>query len=141
VITLVNVWTRERLPLMGEERPSEAVLSRFMRCRFTNQVAPVDLRLVDILRGAARKFRAARIEIVSAYRSPKHNLWLRKKGRQVARDSEHTSGAAVDFRVPDVPIRRLLRFVRSLRRGGAGYYPQSRFVHADVGPIRYWRGS
>jgi uncharacterized protein YcbK (DUF882 family) len=30
--------------------------------------------------------------------------------------------------------------VRSLHLGGVGYYPESKFVHADVGPIRFWRG-
>jgi uncharacterized protein YcbK (DUF882 family) len=33
-----------------------------------------------------------------------------------------------------------LRFVRSLRLGGVGFYPESKFVHADVGRIRFWRG-
>ena len=65
---------------------------------------------------------------------------LRKKGRQVARDSEHPRGDAVDFRIPQVPTRTLLRFVRTLHMGGVGYYPESQFVHTDTGRVRYWRG-
>ena len=65
---------------------------------------------------------------------------LRKKGHEVARDSAHPRGQAVDFRIPEVPTKTLLRYVRSLKLGGVGYYPESRFVHCDVGPVRYWRG-
>jgi uncharacterized protein YcbK (DUF882 family) len=46
----------------------------------------------------------------------------------------------VDFRLPGIATRKLLRFVRSLHLGGVGYYPESAFVHADVGPVRFWRG-
>ena len=83
----------------------------------------------------------ARIEVVSGYRSPKYNLMLRKKGHQVAKASQHTEGHAVDFRVRGVPTPVLLRYVRSLRRGGVGFYPHSQFVHSDTGPIRFWKGS
>ena len=61
-----------------------------------------------------------------------------KKGRQVARDSQHTHGNAVDFRVAGVPVHTLRQFVRQRRLGGVGYYPKSQFVHADTGPSRTW---
>jgi len=89
----------------------------------------------------ARRFSADRIEIVSGYRSPKYNLMLRKKGHQVARQSQHTEGHAVDFRIPGVPTQTLLGYVRSLRLGGVGFYPHSRFVHSDTGRVRFWKGS
>ena len=50
---------------------------------------------------------------------------LRKKGHEVARDSQHPRGTAVDFRVAGVPTKLLLRFVQSLHLGGVGYYPES----------------
>jgi uncharacterized protein YcbK (DUF882 family) len=65
---------------------------------------------------------------------------LRKKGHEVARDSQHTYGHAVDFRIPGVATRALLEYVKSLHLGGAGYYPDSEFVHADTGPVRFWAG-
>ena len=101
----------------------------------------MDERLVDVLARVARRFGADRVEVVSGYRSPKYNLMLRKKGREVARQSQHTEGNAVDFRVRGVPTKRLLNFVRSLRIGGVGYYPHSQFVHSDTGRVRFWRGS
>jgi len=93
------------------------------------------------LAAAAIKFRAPRVEVVSGYRAPKYNLMLRKKGRQVARESQHTQGTAVDFRVHGVHTEALRDFVRGLRVGGVGYYPRTRFIHADTGKVRYWTGS
>jgi hypothetical protein len=140
ITTLYNLWTREALPLVPGW-PVDNRFNPFLRDHFTNQAATMDLRLVDVLTQVARRFRAPRIEVVSGYRSPKYNLMLRKKGHQVARASEHTEGHAVDFRIRGVPTTVLLRYVRSLRRGGVGYYPHSQFVHCDTGRIRFWTGS
>ena len=140
ITTLFNIWTHEALPMM----PGDSVASRihtFLRDHYTNQETQMDTRLVDVLTRAARKFSAARIEVVSGYRSPKYNLMLRKKGHQVARASQHVEGHAVDFRIRGVPTRSLLHFVRSLRLGGVGFYPHSQFVHSDTGRVRYWTGS
>jgi uncharacterized protein YcbK (DUF882 family) len=119
----------------------EERFSPFLRDHYTNQATHMDERLIDVLTVTAHHFSAARIEVVSGYRSPKFNLMLRKKGREVARSSQHTEGHAVDFRIRGVPTKTLLKFVRSLRVGGVGYYPQSQFVHSDTGPIRYWKGT
>ena len=140
ITTLYNMWTHEALPIV----PGQAVQDRFhpfLRDHFTNQATHMDVRLIDVLAQVARRFRASRIEVVSGYRSPKYNLMLRKKGHQVARASQHTEGHAVDFRVRGVPTPVLLKYVRSLRRGGVGFYPHSQFVHSDTGPIRFWKGS
>jgi hypothetical protein len=140
ITTLYNMWTHEALPLV----PGQKVEDRFhpfLRDHFTNQATHMDVRLIDVLTQVARRFRADRIEVVSGYRSPKYNLMLRKKGHQVARASQHTEGHAVDFRVRGVPTPVLLKYVRSLHRGGVGFYPHSQFVHSDTGPIRFWKGS
>jgi hypothetical protein len=139
VITLRNLWTHEVLPLQpGDD--GAAQFDGLVRCHHTNQVTPMDRRLVTVLLQAAARFGSSTVDIVSGFRAPKYQLMLRKKGHEVARDSEHPRGHAIDFRVPSVPTRMLLKFVRSLRLGGVGYYPESQFVHADVGRVRYWRG-
>jgi hypothetical protein len=138
--TLFNLRTREALPMV----PGLSLDNRFhafLRCHFTNQATEMDGGLIEILGAVAARFEPARIEVVSGYRSPKYNLMLRKKGREVARDSQHTHGNAVDFRIRGVPTKRLLQFTRSLKRGGVGFYPNSQFVHSDVGRVRFWRGS
>jgi uncharacterized protein YcbK (DUF882 family) len=140
VITLHNVWTNESLPVPQGEKPAEPRFDQLVRCHYTNQATTMDERLVHTVLQAAQKFNASYVEIVSGFRAPKYQLMLRKKGREVARDSEHPRGHAVDFRLPGIATKKLLKFVRSLHLGGVGYYPHSAFVHADVGRIRFWRG-
>jgi uncharacterized protein YcbK (DUF882 family) len=139
VVTLHNVWTNESLPVpVGGPEP--ASFDALTRCHYTNQSTAMDGRLYDTVMKAAQRFGANYVEIVSGFRAPKYQLMLRKKGHEVARDSEHPRGHALDFRIPTVPTRTLLRFVRSLHLGGVGYYPESQFVHCDTGRVRFWRG-
>jgi uncharacterized protein YcbK (DUF882 family) len=146
VLTLHNVWTLESLPVVLAQSASGVVpepaapFNQLARDHYTNQAAPMDARLFATVVRAAERFHARYVEIVSGFRAPKYQLMLRKKGHEVARDSQHPRGTAVDFRIPTVATRVLLRFVKSLHLGGVGYYPESQFVHADVGPIRFWRG-
>jgi hypothetical protein len=140
--TLYNVWTREALPILpGATSRLQYQFHTFLRDHYTNQATRMDVRLIDVLARVAGKFDARRIEVVSGYRSPKYNLMLRKKGHQVARNSQHMEGHAVDFRIRGVQTPKILHFVRSLRLGGVGFYPHSQFVHSDTGPVRYWTGS
>jgi len=141
IVNLHNIWTQETL-VIGAKAPevTAPMVDTFLRCHFTDEPTHMDERLINVLFKAARRFRADRIDVVSGFRSPKFNLMLRKKGHEVARDSQHTYGHAVDFRIPGIGTRKLLSFVRSLHLGGAGFYPESEFVHADTGPIRFWAG-
>ena len=52
---------------------------------------------------------------------------LRKKGHQVAKESQHTQGTAVDFRIQGVPTEKLLNYVRSLRLGRRRVLPAHPF--------------
>jgi uncharacterized protein YcbK (DUF882 family) len=142
IVNLHNIWTHETLVLDAKKGTTvdDVTLDHFLRCHATNEPTRMDPRLVGVLIGAAVRFKTEKIEIVSGFRSPKFNLSLRKKGHEVARDSQHTHGHAVDFRIPGVSTVALLRFVKGLSLGGAGYYPESEFVHADTGPVRYWTG-
>jgi len=142
VTTLFNIWTHEALPILpGEAQTLQSRFHVFLRDHFTNQATHMDTRLIGVLTHVAGRFSARRIDVVSGYRSPKYNLMLRKKGHQVARDSQHTHGNAVDFRIRGVGTREVLHYVRSLHVGGVGFYPHSQFVHSDTGRVRYWTGS
>jgi uncharacterized protein YcbK (DUF882 family) len=97
-------------------------------------------RLVPMVVAAAVHVKTDIVNVVSGFRHPKYNLILRKKGHQVARDSQHTHGNAIDFFVPGVTAQALQTWARAQRAGGVGLYPESGFVHMDTGPVRSWSG-
>ena len=144
VVNVYNTWTHEWVAI-DESRagsvepviPPESI-NAFLRCHFTNHEKPMDQRLFGVLLSAAKHFKVARVDVVSGFRAPKYNLMLRKKGRRVARNSQHTFGNAVDFRLPGVSTERLRDWAKKQRLGGVGYYQGDGFVHVDTGPIRYW---
>jgi len=140
VITIFNTWTHEYLPVDDPSEISQERIDRFFRCHFTGQPTRMDPRLFAALVTAARHFRVHTVHIVSGFRAPKYNLMLRKKGREVARDSQHTQGSAVDFRLPGIDVEKLHAWARQQRLGGVGVYLASKFVHMDTGRIRYWNG-
>ena len=142
VIQLRNNWTHETLAIEAKKdvQVDSQTWNEFLRCHFTNRRADMEQRLQQILVAAALKFKSTRVDIVSGFRAPKFNLMLRKKGHEVARESQHSVGHAVDFRLPGVATKTLLAFVRRIRIGGVGFYPESAFVHADSGPVRNWTG-
>jgi len=140
LVNLYNSWTHEWLAVVPGEPVPRATLDRFLRDHYTNQPAAMEPKLLDVLLGAARHFRSDTAVVVSAFRHPKYNLLLRKKGHQVARDSNHTKGVAVDFYIPKIDTRRLHAWAKDQKIGGVGLYLSSQFVHMDTGPIRFWSG-
>jgi uncharacterized protein YcbK (DUF882 family) len=140
LVTLKNVWTEDVVAVDPHRPPKPATFDQLTRCHYTQQSALMDGRLFPLVLKAAVHFRARYVEIVSGFRAPKYQLMLRKKGHEVARDSEHPRGQAVDFRLPGIATKLLLRFIKAQHLGGVGYYPESSFVHADVGRVRFWKG-
>jgi uncharacterized protein YcbK (DUF882 family) len=138
LVDLYNEHTHEwlavdpKLPLPSADR--------FLRDHFTNKSTAMDPKLISIVLAAAAKFQSDVVYVVSGFRHPKYNLILRKKGHQVARDSEHTHGHAIDFYLPHVTTPQLQAWAKAQKLGGVGIYMQSGFVHMDVGPIRSWSG-
>ena len=106
------------------------------------EVTRIDIDLINLLYeinlhiGMEKKF-----HIISGYRSQRTNDWLRHQlgGRNVAKNSFHIQGKAVDINVPGVPLHKLRDIAMGLKRGGVGYYPSKGFIHVDVGPVRSWR--
>ena len=77
-------------------------------------------------------------EIVSGYRTPKTNEYLRGKSSGVARFSYHMLGRAIDLRLQGVPTAAVRDAAQQLNVGGVGYYQSSDFVHIDTGEVRHW---
>ncbi len=140
LINLFNGWTNEWLAVeLGTKLP-QATIDRFLRDHYTNQPGTMEPRLPEILMAAADHFKSDRVIVVSGFRHPKYNLLLRKKGHQVARDSNHTHGTAIDFNIPKVTTEALHAWAKDQKIGGVGLYLQSGFIHMDTGPVRYWSG-
>jgi uncharacterized protein YcbK (DUF882 family) len=82
-----------------------------------------------------------RVQVISGYRSPATNAALHARSEGVASHSLHMLGQATDVRIAGVDLSRLRDAALSLQSGGVGFYPQSQFVHVDVGRVRSWKGA
>jgi len=140
LVNLYNQWTHEWLAVEPGVAPSPATLNRFLRDHYTSEPTQMEPKLVDIVTAAAQQFGADMVLVVSAFRHEKYNLILRKKGHQVARDSAHTKGNAIDFHLPKVTTQKLHEWAKAQQLGGVGLYLDSGFVHMDTGKIRFWSG-
>lgn len=114
-------------------------IDRLLRDHRTNAVHPIDPRLLGLL-SELRDHLDTRepFEVISGYRSPATNATLVSTTSGVSRTSLHVSGMAIDIRVPGRPLRTVRDAAMALRAGGVGYYPDSDFVHVDVGRVRSW---
>ena len=140
LINLYNQWTHDWLAIDPAAPPDKRELDEFLRDHYTNKHTKMDLKLLAVVIAAAKQFHSDVADVVSGFRHPKYNLILRKKGHQVARDSQHTLGHAIDFFIPNVPIADLHAWAKAQHLGGVGIYLESGFVHMDTGRIRFWSG-
>jgi uncharacterized protein YcbK (DUF882 family) len=118
-------------------------LNHFLRDHRTQTESQYDPREFDLLHSLMEKLGrpAGEIDIVCGYRTPWSNNLLRSRSANsgVAEHSQHMQAKAIDIRVPGVSTARLRDTALSLHEGGVGYYPISKFVHVDVGPVREWQ--
>lgn len=118
-----------------------ATVDHILRDHYSGEVHPMDTGLLDLLFDLQQRLALTQpFEVVSGYRSPATNAMLREHSRGVARHSLHMVGEAIDVRLPRTELERLRQAAYRLHDGGVGYYPRSRFVHLDVGPVRRWHG-
>jgi uncharacterized protein YcbK (DUF882 family) len=115
-------------------------IDHILRDDRVNEVKKIDVRLLDLLYALYKKVGAVGpIQVISGYRSPQTNEWLRQRGGGgVAKNSLHLLGEAIDIRIPGVKLADLRRAALDLKAGGVGYYPSLDFVHVDVGRVRWW---
>ncbi len=107
-----------------------------------NQQHFIHPHLFDLLHDLRAKLgTSAPFQILSGYRSPATNAMLHAHSEEVASKSQHLLGKALDINVPGVALAHLHKAALSLRAGGVGFYPESGFVHVDVGPLRQWAGT
>jgi uncharacterized protein YcbK (DUF882 family) len=141
-LSLHNVHTGERLSTRycadgcydGNE---VGRINYILRCHYTNVVKPISLKVIDLLCDIKDRLAPGKeIAIISGYRSPEYNEYLRRLGRHVAAGSLHMAGLAIDFAIDGIGMGELCTTAKRLAAGGVGKYPE--FVHIDVGRVRYW---
>ncbi len=99
----------------------------------------IDPKLLDILwkiqqvSGNSNTF-----EVISAYRSPETNNFLRGRSKGVARKSQHILGKAIDVRLRGLDTEKLRDIALELKLGGVGFYAENDFVHVDTARVRRW---
>lgn len=114
-------------------------IDRVLRDHRTNLVHQIDQRLLGLLDSVHAGLDTPEpFEVISGYRSPATNAMLVETTSGVAPGSLHVVGMAIDIRVPGRPLAVVRDTAKGLRAGGVGYYPESDFVHLDVGRVRYW---
>lgn len=146
-LKLKNLHTGESLDVVyrvGDTYIPEALakLDYFLRDHNTQDVTSYDPKEFDVLHSVLARLRRPNgvIDVVCGYRTPETNEALRENSpwTGVAEHSQHMEGKAIDIRVPGVSTVQLRNAALSLHEGGVGYYPVSKFVHVDVGPVRQW---
>ena len=143
-LSVINSHTEESLDIRyvsddGVWKP-EALwkLNRLFRCHYNDRVKPIDPELFLLMDQIHTRLGAGRrpLTLISGYRSPEYNQLLISRGSGVAKRSFHLKGMAADIQIKGVSLTSLCREARQTQGGGVGLY--SRFVHVDVGPVRYW---
>jgi uncharacterized protein YcbK (DUF882 family) len=139
-----NVHTDEELtirccPEQDYDRETRLRFSSLLRDHHADEVREMDPGLIDIFFAlSAFTGSSGTFKVLSGYRSPETNGWLRRFSHGVAEHSMHIEGKAVDIRMDDLSIREIRQAGMALAMGGVGYYPRSGFVHLDTGRIRHW---
>lgn len=146
-VSLDNLHTGEKMQAVyweqGEYIPDVLdAVNEHLRDYRTGEVHQINPGLLDVLDTLSALTGAdASFQVISGYRSAATNAMLRERSEEVAKKSFHIQGMAIDIRLPGVELSHLHAAALSLGRGGVGYYPDSNFIHVDVGPVREWRGA
>jgi uncharacterized protein YcbK (DUF882 family) len=143
-LRLFNTHTGETLDTIywsdGSYLPAElGRLDWIFRDHRASSVHPIDFRLFDLLHElAAAAGVEPRFQIISGYRSASTNAMLAARSDGVSSRSLHMEGKAIDVRLDEVPLARFRELAIRRAAGGVGYYPDSDFLHLDVGRVRRW---
>jgi uncharacterized protein YcbK (DUF882 family) len=146
-VHLHNIHTGEKLEAVyweNGEYVDDAVhaLNKVLRDYRNDETHPMDTGLYDILDQIAKKTESkGPFQVISGYRSPATNRMLSERSGEVAKHSLHMDGKAMDIFLEDVDLKYVRAAALDIGRGGVGYYPSSKFVHVDVGPVRKWSGT
>jgi len=144
VLDLYNTNTGDKLKLTYFEQGQYVKgaleeISYLFRDFHTGDVHHIDTALLDQLYDLKKNLDVNKpFHVISGYRSPFTNAYLRQQSHRVAKHSLHMEGRAIDIRIEGLETRIIRNAALAMRRGGVGYYPYANFVHLDTGDFRTW---
>tara|TARA_B000000557_G_C20752383_1_gene433559 strand:- start:118 stop:837 length:720 start_codon:yes stop_codon:yes gene_type:complete len=116
------------------------LLDYFLRDWRENKVTQMNKQIIDILLKICESSLGLNdsltVQITSGYRTKKTNSYLRKLSKNVAKNSLHMKGQAIDFAILGVAEKQLKNIAKEHAIGGLGLY--NNFMHIDSGPFRRW---
>ena len=117
-------------------------INQLFRDRHANVAGRIDPELIDYMVDIRTRLGlppTVVFEILSGYRTRATNTLLGRSNKNVATESLHIHGWAVDFRIAGVDGRAICEIAKTMQRGGVAYYPADNHVHVDLGNIRSWK--
>lgn len=117
-------------------------INRLFRDKRANKEGEIDPELIDYLVDIRTRLNlpsSVTFQILDGYRTPETNEWMAERNNNVASESLHMHGWAVDFRIQGVDGRAICEIAKTMQRGGVAYYPKDNHVHVDLGNIRTWK--
>lgn len=114
-------------------------ITHFMRDWRVDKTMEIDTRTIDIMAASHSLLDVTEpYMLLSGYRSPETNAWLRSRSSGVAKNSLHMRGEAADLRLKNRSVGQVYAAARACNAGGVGKYTGSGFTHMDCGPVRTW---
>ena len=146
-IVLLHPYSHESLDVVyfHDGHYDEGVMKKInylFRDRHANVAGEIDPELIDYLVDIRTRLSLPTtvvFEILSGYRTRSTNSRLAFSNHNVAPESLHIHGWAVDFRIPDVDGKAICEIAKTMQRGGVAYYAGDNHVHVDLGNIRTWK--
>ena len=144
-LTLTNANTGEKIFKQVKKNKLDnginyKKLDYFLRDWRENKLIRMNNKVVDILlkisEMALGDNNTVVVRITSGYRTDKTNAYLRKLSRNVAKNSLHIKGQAIDFTIDNISHVKLKNIAKEYAIGGLGIYDN--FIHIDSGPFRRW---
>ncbi len=147
-IALLHPYSHESLDIVyfhdGRYDPAAMKKINYLfRDRHANYAGEIDPELIDYMVDIRTRLSlppTVVFEILSGFRTRSTNAHLAFSNSNVAKESLHMHGWAVDFRIPDVNGSAICEIAKTMQRGGVAFYPEDNHVHVDLGNIRTWKG-
>ena len=136
-LKLYNDATKETLTITYYEKGNyiESSLNKldyFMRDWRADKYIKMDRKLYNIIECISHSGGHI-VYVLNAYRTPETNEKLREAQPNVAKNSLHTKGRAIDFRIRGHSLDRIVAKAVGCHAGGIGKYKNGSFIHIDTG--------